>query len=180
MGRRSAFVAVVLLCGLVACDDEPTPDIPDPTPSSTSPSVTDSVSPTTPTETPAALTPEETVRAWVAARNQALQDGDTTALRLLSQDPCETCEEHIRPIEDVFAAGGSFDTPGWAVDSAKVDGSEGDETRVNAAVTMAAGSTIQEAGAEPVTYPEDKRIMVFRLRPSDSGSLLVSFIGYIS
>ena len=46
MSRLGTFVAVALLWGLVACNDDPTPNIPDPTPSSSSPSVTESVSPT--------------------------------------------------------------------------------------------------------------------------------------
>ena len=82
--RRGALVVVALLCGLAACNDDPAPNIPDPTTSSTSPSVSDSVSSTTATDPPEALTPEETVRAWVAARNAALTSGDTSEVRALT------------------------------------------------------------------------------------------------
>ena len=77
MTRLRALAAVALVFALAACEDEPTPDIPDPTPSSTA------ASPTETSPTPEVLTPEETVRAWVAAWNQALQTGDTSAVAAL-------------------------------------------------------------------------------------------------
>ena len=79
--RLRALVAVLLLSAALGCEDEPTPNIPDPTPSSSAPSPTETESSPTTSPTPEALTPEETVRAWVDARNQALQNGDTAAVR---------------------------------------------------------------------------------------------------
>ena len=72
--RLRALVAVLLLSAALGCEDEPTPNIPDPTPSSSAPSPTETESSPT-TSPPEALTPEETVRAWVDAWNQALDDG---------------------------------------------------------------------------------------------------------
>lgn len=179
MGRRGAFVAVVLLCGLVACDDEPTPDIPDPTPSSTSPSVTESVSPATPTETPAALTPEETVRAWVAARNAALGSGETDELRALTDLACTSCVDLIDSIEEVYAAGGHYETTGWRIKSATTRRPEGPRPQVDAAVVIAGGQTVNEAGADPVIYGPEKRIVVFKVHQSD-GEYLIDFVGFLS
>ena len=73
---RWALATLLAVCLVGACsDDDPEPDIADPTASASSSSATVSPSPTV-SATPA-LGPEDTVRAWVEARNAALQDGDT-------------------------------------------------------------------------------------------------------
>lgn len=179
MTRRGALAVMALLCSLAACEDEPTPDIPDPTPSSTSPSVSESVSPTTPTETPEALTPEETVRAWVAARNQALRDGDTSAAEALSDPGCTTCAESLDPIRQVYAEGGHYETAGWRVASATQKGAAGASAVVTAGLIYAKGVTVPAAGETPVSYDVERHIAEFRLvRAADVW--LVSFLGYLS
>jgi hypothetical protein len=113
MARLGAFVAVVLLCGLAACEDEPTPDIPDPTPSTSSPSVSESVSPTTPTEAPEALTPEETVRAWFKAWSTALITGEVEQVSALSSPDCGSCSRLIAQLQSIYDRGGRIETDGW-------------------------------------------------------------------
>lgn len=179
MTRRGALAVVALLCGLAACKDEPTPDIPDPTPSSTSPSVSESASPTTPTETPEVLTPEETVRAWVAARNQALRDGETSGVRALTDPSCSSCVDLITSIEEVYAAGGRFETKGWTVKAAATKRPNGSRPQIDVAMVIAGGQTVNEAGAEPVVYEQDKRIVVFKVHPVENG-FLVDFVGFLS
>ncbi len=83
---RWALATLLAVCLVGACsDDDPQPDIAEPTPSAPSSSATVSTSPTesaTPT-----LGPEETVRAWVDAWNEALRTGDTASVRALVAEP---------------------------------------------------------------------------------------------
>jgi hypothetical protein len=172
---RAVIAAAAVLAALAACEDEPTPDIPDPTPSSASPSPSES-SPTS-SPTPEVLTPEETVRAWVDARNQALQDGDTSHVRALTDPDCQACLGLITSIEEVYEAGGRYETKGWRIKSLRVSGSE--RPKVDTAMVIAGGTTINAAGEAPVTYPPDRRILVFRLHEDGEG-FLVDFVGFLS
>ena len=179
MARLRALVAALLLLSVVACEDEPTPDIPDPTPSSSAASPSETASSPTTSPTAEALTPEETVRAWVAARNQALQDGDTTAAEALSAPGCESCENSLGPIRDVYAGGGHYETEGWRVASSDVTGETVDSATIATGLVYAAGTTVPAAGAEPVSYEVERHIAEFRLSRLD-GQWLVAFIGYLS
>ena len=79
---RWALATLLAACLLAACsDDDPEPDIADPTPSATASSSAATVSPSPSESATPVLGPEETVQAWVDARNAALQDGDTTEVR---------------------------------------------------------------------------------------------------
>ncbi|GEP38195.1 hypothetical protein NPS01_18580 [Nocardioides psychrotolerans] len=69
----------------------------------------------TPTQATEVLGPEETVRAWVAARNEALTDGDVEAVTALSQSQCSSCENLISPIVETYERGGRYMTAGWSV-----------------------------------------------------------------
>lgn len=171
--RVALLVSAAVLAApvLAGCQSEPEPEFVEPSPSAP---VTVSASPSE-SAAPVPTTPVQAVRAWVKARNQALQDGDTSTLRRLSEPGCASCSEHIEPIERVYASGGSFDTNGWRVSSAKVASERGDTAEVDVAMVMAGGRTIPERGADPVTYDEAKRIMLFRVTNS-----LIAFIGYRS
>jgi len=175
---RCAVAAAVTACLLVACnDDEPEPKVGDPTPSTSSSAPTVS---TSPTETqPAELDPEQTVQAWVDARNRALQDGDTAEAEALVSDSCETCNDSLQPIRDVYAQGGHFETTGWTVLASQVEDESATKAKVSAGIEYAAGQTFPEAGSDPVIYEAEKHVVVFRLI-MESGSWRLSFIGYLS
>ena len=65
-------------------------------------------------------------------------------------------------ITDVYAAGGNFDTAGWTIDSIRQKpGAE--PIQVDTALTFAPGQTIPSAGADPVSYDQEKHIVTFRL-----------------
>lgn len=114
MTPRRALLVVLLLCSLTTCDDDPKPDIPDPTPSSSSPTVSESTStPTTPTETPEPLTPEETVDAWFDAWSEALRSGNVESVRALSSDTCKSCSRLIARVQSIYDRGGRLETDGW-------------------------------------------------------------------
>ncbi|MBJ7358750.1 DUF6318 family protein [Nocardioides sp.] len=178
VARLRALVVALVLTTLVACEDEPSPDIADPTPSSSAPSPSESASSPTSSPTVEELSPEETVRAWVDARNQALQDGDTGQVRALTDPTCEGCIGLIESIEEVYEAGGEYRTKGWRIKSMKSKGAASRPT-VDAAMVIAGGSTINAAGEAPVAYPPDRRIVVFKLHAAN-GALVIDFVGFLS
>ncbi|KQW53483.1 hypothetical protein ASC77_04160 [Nocardioides sp. Root1257] len=172
---RAVLTAVVLLSALAlggCTDDDPEPKF-GPT-ESTSPA-----SPTSPSTTAAAaLSPEDTVRAWVDAQNEALVSGDTTVMEALATSSCQGCSDFSNPIRDVFAEGGSYRGGKWKVDAAKARKSSGSEVTVDVAMTMEAGQTVPRRGADPIPFSADRRIMLFRLASVEPG-LRVSFVGFV-
>jgi hypothetical protein len=144
------------------------------TPSTSAPTVSPSVDPTVDP-----LSPEETVRAWVKARNAALQDGDTDAVRALSSSSCESCFGLIEPIEEIYSSGGNFETKGWRVAAAKERGVKSYRANVDTALVFAGGRTVSEAGAPPVRYGPEKHIVVFKLVRLEAG-WRVQFLGFLS
>lgn len=169
------LVALIVMLALAGCSgDDPEPKIA-PTPSSPA----TSASPSEPSPAPERLSPEETVRAWVEARNKALRDGDTTSVEALSAESCETCENQIDPIRKIYADGGHFETDGWQVVSSRLKSRSGPRAAVDTAIKYAAGRTIAETGAEPVTYSVERHIVVFKLT-AIRGTWQIQFIGYLS
>jgi len=174
---RWALATLLAGCLLGACsDDDPKPDISDPTltPSSTSPVTPTSAGTVEPTESP-----EDAVLSWVNARNAALASGDTTELRSLTDLSCKSCLSLITSIEDVYAAGGRYETKGWDVKSAKSRSTDRGRETVDAAVVFAGGNTVNSAGAEPVHYGPENHIMVFKLH-KDGAAFVVDFVGFLS
>jgi hypothetical protein len=162
-----SVIPVLLVAGCT--DDEPKPKF-DPTPSSEAPT----------SSAPAqSLSPEATVRAWVDARNAALVSGDVAAVEALSAPDCTTCQDSLDPIRQVHAAGGSFDTSGWKVVSARLKSQSGGKARVTAAINYQPGTTISSEGAAPVSYGLERHIVVVDLdRAPDRWQ--VRFFGYLS
>ncbi|GAB3254147.1 DUF6318 family protein [Nocardioides dilutus] len=179
MTRLRALVVALLLCAVVACEDEPTPDIADPTPSSSAPSPSESESSPTATATPEALTPEETVRAWVEAQNLALRTGNTTEQRALASEDCLGCDNFSEPIESVYQAGGSYQGGEWRLVSTNVDRQDDLSAKLSGAVRIAAGTTILEEGAAPQAYEASSHLMRFELVREDEGWRF-SVIAFIS
>jgi uncharacterized protein DUF6318 len=112
MVRSPVVVATVLVAALVgACsDDDPKPDIAEPTSSAPSSSAT-AVS-TPPTVSPSAG-PREAVGAWLAAWTVAMQTGNTASVRALSDPGCVSCDRLIDKVEEVYGKGGHYETEGW-------------------------------------------------------------------
>ena len=180
MIRTPLAVAALLAAGLAgACsDDDPKPDIADPTPSVSSTAPTEaSTSPTT--EPTQSADPVATVEAWVDARNEALATGDTARLRSATDPKCKSCMSLITSIEDVYEAGGSYDTQGWDVKSAKARQDAGTRPVVDAALVFAGGTTIDESGADPVEYGPENHIMLFKMH-EEGGQFLIDFVGFVS
>ncbi|WP_329707956.1 DUF6318 family protein [Nocardioides sp.] len=178
MSRTRMVVATVLVAWVLgACsDDDPKPDISDPTPSAPASSV-----PVSPSESSAAptLSPEETVRAWVDAQNTALETGATADLRDLAASGCSGCDDFPKPIEDVYAAGGSFHGGRWRLINSHVATSSTSAVRLTAAVRIAGGTTVPAAGAKPVKYKPQHHLMSFELK-MEADAWRFSAIAFVS
>jgi hypothetical protein len=172
---RSAIVvaAVVLVLPLGACSEDPKPKFAPP--ESSSPAAT---SESTSAE-PSPSNPVGTVRAWVEAQNDAMRTGDSSEVRSLSARPCQACDGMIDPIDRVYEAGGYFMTAGWRIHRIKARKVAEKRATVDSAVVIAGGKTVNAAGAKPVRYGVDRKIMVFKLT-KPQGTWLVSFIGFLS
>jgi hypothetical protein len=157
---RTAVAALALVvAGLAAaCDDDPKPRIGPP--ESTSPA------PSGPSGTPEALSPEETVRAWVEARNRAVQTGDVKDVYDLSTPDCTACANSVEPVRNVYDEGGRFETEGWQVRSVRRAEDFTSTHSLAAALLFTAGRTIPSAGAQPVTYDAERHIVLFTVSRS--------------
>lgn len=172
---RAAVLPLLALLVLGGCSgDDPEPKF-EPAPTS----APTSASPTEASASPEQRSPEQTVIAWVEARNDALQDGDTTSVEALSAESCETCQNQIDPIRQIYSDGGHFETTGWTVVSSRLKSRSGPRAAVDTAIKYAAGQTISETGAEPVVYAVERHIVVFKLT-AIAGTWQIQFVGYLS
>lgn len=159
------------MLGVAACSsDDPEPRV--------APKPSESVATTGSTAPAAVLSPEQTIRHWVNAQNTALATGDTAPLRALSADGCKGCDDFVAPIEQVYRDGGHFDTAGWRVAAAKARDKSANPIVVDVGVSIAGGRTVPKAGAQPVRYGPQHRIMLFKLVRS-TGGLAVAFVGFV-
>jgi hypothetical protein len=175
---RAVLAALVAGCLLVACsNDDPEPKVADPTPSAGD---LPSAATTSPTGSPTTgQRPESTVQAWVDAQNLALATGKTQPLRVLAEDGCEGCDDFPDGIDKIIEAGGHFEGGQWTLVRAEVEDPSARPLRVDAAVEIAAGTTVTEAGAPPTAYAASKRLFVFEL-VNRSGKWLIALIGSLS
>jgi hypothetical protein len=164
--------ALASVLALGACsDDDPEPKFA-PTPSTSAPTA-ESTSPV------ASMGPAEAFAAWVDARNEALTTGDTAGAEALSAATCETCRNSLDPIREIYEKGGHYETDGWTVVASRVISESDDSAKVSAGLKYAAGRTVPEAGAEPVTYEVERHIVQVKLTKED-GQWRVKFMGYLS
>lgn len=165
MCRRAGLLVVSVLLALVVsgCDGgDPEPEFSDEVSLSPSGSSSPTTSPS-PSKTATPLTPVQTVRAWVKARNVTVQTGDTTEVYALSAADCDTCRDSVEPVADVHDSGGRYDTHGWRVVKAVKDLDFRSNRSVIAALIYTAGRTWPSEGAEPVEYGVEKRLAMFEL-----------------
>lgn len=178
-GPRAVIAIATILLGatLAGCsEDDPLPRVEPSSPGS--PSAATSLSPS-PDPSPRPMSPEETVRAWVKAQNQAMATGRTTTIESLSTADCRTCDQFIDPVVAVYRAGGRFKTKGWVVRGTNQRRPNGPNRVVDAALRFSGGTTVRRKGEDPVAYGPENHLMVFRLRPHGEG-WRVSFAGFLS
>jgi hypothetical protein len=169
LARLTATLVAALV--LAACSSDPEPKV-EPSESPSSSSVSTS-------EPPEALDPEETVRAWVDARNVLMLQGDAAPVERLSANECRTCRLSIEPVKVVIRDGGHFETSGWRVSKSRVRSETVDAAVVRIDLVIPGGRTIPAAGAEPVLYVEQKRMLLVTTSATGAG-WLVSKLVYLS
>lgn len=180
MGRRMLIRAVavavpaVVALGAAGCGGEPEPRFAPPAEPSPSASATASPSESATGEPAKPLSREETVRAWVEARNAALQDGDTSAVRDLYAPGCEGCAAFVDPIDSAYDDGGYFKTPGWTVQKTLIV----EPSVVDMRARAAAGTSRGSSADKPVTFPEAIRDLRFGVR-KNAGRWLITSIGVL-
>ncbi|MCD4532474.1 hypothetical protein LRP67_00010 [Nocardioides sp. cx-169] len=174
--RLAALLAATTLVVAACSDDAPEPRV-EPTPSA-SPSESGTPTPSPQTEPAKPTAPEQTVRAWVEARNRALGGDAITGAQQLSSPDCKSCADLIDPIAETYEKGGRFETPGWRVLRTRITHKKPGAVQVTTALSMAGGTTYDDAAATPVTYPAEKRIAIFELKQLES-EWLVSLIGFL-
>lgn len=159
MSLRRALAAALLvpLALLSACtEDEPVPQMPDPT--------TVTPSPTETSSTAAPETAEEFIRRWQAAIDDMQTTGETAAFQAMNQD-CQPCASLVDQVEAAYESGGTIESQGSVVQKVVAASSAGDT--FDATVKF---SRVRVTGADPATYPGG--VQVFRIRVSGSGAEL--------
>lgn len=93
----------------------------------------------------------------------ALATGSTADLRALASADCRGCSNFTDSVEQVIGAGGSFQGGTWTLVSTHKEKLNATNAEFTAAVEIAKGVTISEAGAAPVKYKATKHLMSFDL-----------------
>ena len=107
--RRTLALTFAVPLLLAGCSDEaqPTPKMPDPTTSSSTPSPTES-------ETAQAESAEDFIRRWVDVNTKMQNTGDIEEYAELSSK-CRPCRQTADRIQAIYANGGYVRTEGWRV-----------------------------------------------------------------
>ncbi|MDO9495932.1 MAG: DUF6318 family protein, partial [Nocardioides sp.] len=116
--------------------------------------------------------PEQAVRAWVDARNVTVQTGETTAVDALIAPTCETCRNSVDAVVRIYEQGGHYETSGWTVLKSRVVTESQQSAELSVDLLYDSGRTFPSAGADPITYREERHTAIFRLRREESGWLV--------
>lgn len=138
-------------------------------PSETSPSAGPGIPSTKPTPPKAANgTSNEALAAyvgyWIDTLNYATVFGDAEALRAVSTDKCQTCQEFAATLDQVYGAGGHVETDGWQLQAA-VPLADRPENKPALRVEALVGPQTVTAskGAEADTYTGGLQVMTMFL-----------------
>jgi hypothetical protein len=173
----AAAVVAALALSLGACsEDDPEPKFSPPESSSPAPTETTSEPPA---PAPEKLSPEETVRAWVEARNITVEDGNTDDVYALSTGNCKTCRDSVEPVARVYRHGGHYETEGWRVEDAERRPDFARSRAVAVAVEFAAGRTFRTADSKPISYAAERQLFLFELQ-REQGVWKVAKILFVS
>ncbi|UUZ60583.1 hypothetical protein [Nocardioides sp. B-3] len=164
MSLRRALAAAlpVSLALLSACsEDEPVPQIPDPT--------TSVPSPTESTSTAAPETPEEFIRRFNEANAEMQATGETTAFLLLTRE-CRPCSETAERVESFYANGGYVKWAGWKIVRVRhdQDTEQGSDYRVEVVTPV---TRYKESKAAEVQVLEGGNVVYRASLVSDEDSL---------
>lgn len=147
--RRVLALSLAVPLLLAGCtEEEPTPDIPDPTTSSATPTPEE-------TETAEAESAEEFIRRWQAAALAAQNEGRTDGYRAMGPR-CKPCGDFADQVEQIYADGGSVRLEGLRVVSVESAGGA-DQFRL----TRVLGRTtvLDETGQEQQSFDGGREVL---------------------
>ena len=78
-------------------------------------------------------------------------------------------------IREVFGDGGHFVGGQWSIDKLTMVDESAVRAKVTVGMSVAAGSTVNSAGEQPVSYEAEKRLVIYGLS-ADRGSWLIDAI----
>jgi len=167
MSVRRALAAALLvpLALLSACtEDEPVPQMPDPT--------TSIPSPTDSSPTAAPETPEEFVRRFMVAEVAMQNTGVSDAYRAMTQG-CEACDSMAVLVECYYQAGGYVRLKPWRIVSVKPFPERG--PTAYAAVVQASVTRFKESSSDQEeTFPGGRSTYLYEVE-SDGPDLKVTY-----
>ena len=177
--RLVTALAVTAALTLAGCSDDPDPKLAPSTDQSTSSPAEPSDSPS---PTPEALDPEQTVRAWIDARNAAADaPADSTRSSSSALLDCDSLSRHsIDPIRRSTRTGG-FETYGWRVDEqSRRSRSARSSAVVTRGVIIPGGRTTPAQARSPIAYDEERAHRDDTPCRTIDSTGMVTFVGYIS
>lgn len=173
MSVRRALVAALLvpLALVSACtEDDPVPQMPDPTTSEPSPTKT--------TSTAAPETPEEFIRRFNDANVEMQATGDAAEFLALTQE-CRPCSETAAKVEGFYSHGGFVKWEGWTI--LKVahdfDTDQGAEYRIEVRTPR---TRFKESGTAPTQTLDGGKVVYRAALVKHADSWLVSDLVQVS
>lgn len=170
--RRAAacVVAALVIGGSSGCQGDPQPKF-----APSSPTISESSSDLTPRpDTAGPRSKSDTITAWIAARNDALSDGDVSAMTPFHAKDCRGCAYLTRGITEVYQAGGFYETTGWEVLNMMKAG----KSKVDVRMRVPGGTTVNAAGEQPVHYDASVRDLRF-VMTREGGRWAIANIGFL-
>lgn len=177
--RAVAGALALALCwfGVAACgDDDPDTDRPSAGTTTAAATPTEPSATASASETAEAMTPVQTVRAWVEAYNELHLTGDSTELDSLTAPRCMTCRNLADSLSDTYAAGGSYRGGSWEIAGIGVAGREGAVATVDVAIDAPMGEIKRRAGAPFESYASDKFILEFTVDTRTTNAPVVDLV----
>ncbi|WP_232678676.1 DUF6318 family protein [Nocardioides sp. R-C-SC26] len=168
--RMGALVgALALAAPLVGCSGDPEPRVADPTPSATP-----STSAPATTAPPADETPEEFVRRWQAAADQAQTTGDVEYLLSISPT-CRPCAEAMAAVREIYSDGGSIDVGPSSIRRVKILGTSERAASIEASVRVPKTLVYGSRGQSPQEMPAGEQRVRFSLVREQGRWLMASY-----
>ena len=165
----STFAAALLAVGLLAgcgSDEGPSSNAAD-----TSPSAKTDGPPTLPAEAKGADEDSAKVYAgfWVESLNYATTSGDTTELKKLGTNECESCVAFASTLDQIYGAGGRVQSKGWTLQNAvPIAGQPETEPALRMDVLVQPQKVTEKAGAKTKSYDGGIQTMtMFLVRRGD-------------
>ena len=162
--RRALALSLAVPLLLAGCtEEEPTPDIPDPTTSSATPTPEE-------TETAEVESAEEFIRRWVDLSNEMQSTGDVGEYVAVSSD-CKACMRVADRVEAVYSGGGFIRTRGWSVLKLTDQSGRGDREVWDVRVKSAPTVLKESSDAAPQRLGGGELVFRFRLQAAGEWSL---------